>query len=67
MSDELMPCPFCGGEATYQPFGVVPWLLGRVICSCGAEIRQGRGESRHDVVRRWNASARVVEERRDDG
>lgn len=33
MSEELLPCPFCGGEAaTYEPFAKIFWF---VSCSNG--------------------------------
>lgn len=56
-SEQLKPCPFCGGEAVIQRFGAHPSLPFRIICSCGAEIRGGKGESVADGVERWNRRA----------
>ena len=56
MAEMLKPCPFCGGEAAIQRFGN-QGLPFRIICSCGAEIRGGKGESVADGVERWNSRA----------
>ena len=54
----LMPCPFCGGEATKQfGFNVSQNLKGRIICSCGAEIRQGRNATEQEIIEKWNTRA----------
>lgn len=57
MDETLKPCPLCGGEAVIQRFGAHPSLPFRIICSCGAEIRGGKGESVADAVERWNRRA----------
>ena len=56
MAETIGPCPFCGGEAVIQRFGN-QGLPFRIICSCGAEIRGGKGESVADGIERWNRRA----------
>jgi hypothetical protein len=51
---ELLPCPICGSEPEYQAFNVSDNCHGRIICACGLEIRQGRGETRDDITIIWN-------------
>lgn len=54
----LTPCPFCGGEPSKQfGFNVSANLKGRIICSCGAEIRQGRNDTEEQVIEAWNTRA----------
>ena len=49
---ELLPCPFCGGEAVLQKFNVsVP---GHIICACGAEMRGYRGQPLSELIEAWN-------------
>lgn len=52
---ELLPCPFCGNEPERQHFNISPHLQGRIICSCGAEMRQGRNQTSAELVAAWNA------------
>ena len=62
MSDELRPCPFCGGEAEYRHVGGIrhPWsdvqlgaLAITVNCTrCGATIPSGTVQS--TVADAWN-------------
>lgn len=47
MSDELKPCPFCGGEAG--------WVSGSIHCSsCGVSMRGTFGPAA-ETNKRWNA------------
>lgn len=55
--DRLLPCPFCGGEPNEQHFNVTPNLPGRLICSCGAEMRQGRNQTSAELIAAWNTRA----------
>jgi hypothetical protein len=57
VSDELMPCPICGGKPDFQRFGVTPNVRGRIICKCGLEIRQGANETEDDLRIIWNTRA----------
>ena len=49
----LKPCPHCGGEVIYQKFNVT--IPGRIICSCGAEMRQGKNQTAPELFEKWNA------------
>lgn len=55
--DRLLPCPFCGSEPECQHFNISPHLPGRIICSCGAEMRQGRNQNSAELVAAWNTRA----------
>lgn len=52
--DTLKPCPICGGEPEFQHFNIVPNVRGRIICSCGLEIRQGANDTEDDLRIIWN-------------
>lgn len=52
-SDGLRPCPFCGGLPDYQVFNAFT-LPGRLICACGAEMRQGRHQTTAELFEAWN-------------
>lgn len=52
---ELLPCPFCGGEAVLQKFNVS--IPGRIICACSAEMRGYRGQPLSELIAAWNARA----------
>ena len=56
MSDEmtLLPCPFCGGQPDFQRFNITPNVQGRIICSCGIELRQGKNDTEDDMRIIWN-------------
>ena len=56
MSDELKPCPFCGGEARLQEFDDGS---GGVLCSeCGfmplTHASYGRNKSKQKAIAEWN-------------
>lgn len=61
MSDELKPCPFCGGEASMQRFNAST-TPARIICQCGIELRAAKGQSVEGIVEQWNARAAVTDE-----
>ena len=48
--DGLLPCPFCGGEATVG-LGLKHGKPFSIRCRCGAIIY---GVSREDAVKKWN-------------
>lgn len=50
-------CPICGGEPEFQHFNITPNVRGRIICSCGLEIRQGANETEDDLRIIWNTRA----------
>lgn len=61
MSDELKPCPFCGGEAvleidhdTIQPDAPIDWK--RVRCN-NCNIRTTWRKSEADAIEAWNRRA----------
>ena len=54
---ELLPCPICGGQPEFQHFNITPNVRGRIICSCGLEIRQGANETEDDLRIIWNTRA----------
>lgn len=54
---ELLPCPICGGDPVFQKFNVTPNVRGRIICSCGLEIRQGANDTEDDLRIIWNTRA----------
>jgi hypothetical protein len=62
MSDELKPCPFCGGDATEGlvfvtevPNGDMGWVG---CVPCGVFVNYKHGESgRRAAMRRWNSYA----------
>ena len=51
---ELLPCPFCGGQPDFQHFNITPNVKGRIICSCGIELRQGEYDTEDDLRIIWN-------------
>ena len=72
-SDELKPCPFCGGAVEMHYTGSSDW---EVVCKgdCQVETRfwisapkfgYGAGET-NEAVRRWNARAPVSEQGRSE-
>ena len=56
-SHTLLPCPFCGNEPERQHFNISPHLQGRIICSCGAEMRHGRNQTSAELLEAWNRRA----------
>ncbi|WP_217951943.1 Lar family restriction alleviation protein [Adlercreutzia caecimuris] len=61
MSDELKPCPFCGGDASMQRFNAST-TPARIICKCGIELRAVKGQSVESIVEQWNTRAAVTDE-----
>ena len=51
---ELLPCPICGGQPDFQHFNITPNVQGRIICSCGIELRQGKNDTDDDMRVIWN-------------
>ena len=51
---ELLPCPICGGQPDFQHFNITPNVQGRIICSCGIELRQGKNDTEDDMRIIWN-------------
>ena len=55
--EALKRCPICGGEPEFQHFNIMPNVRGRIICSCGLEIRQGANDTEDDLRIIWNTRA----------
>lgn len=53
-SKTLLPCPICGGQPEFQHFNISPNVRGRIICSCGLELRQGKNDTEDDMRIIWN-------------
>ena len=53
MSEELKPCPLCGGEAHLER-GAVLWA---VVCGCASHVFYGCEQSKERTVRAWNTRA----------
>lgn len=51
MSEELKPCPFCGGKAIYREFRGKTLKVYCVKCKCGV-IRTGK--SKDNAIMLWN-------------
>lgn len=55
MSDELRPCPFCGGEAEFETYGGTACAVTCRKCRCGTPtVRLNDGER---AVEAWNRRA----------
>ena len=48
----LLPCPFCGGEAT--PYASAWWEYGVGCSQCHACVEPGLSDKRDEVIARWN-------------
>lgn len=68
MSDELKPCPFCGGEATFAAHATAEEMDYGIICrtmaviGCDACEFCMSGETDEEAVAAWNARAAVTDE-----
>lgn len=68
MSDELKPCPFCGGEATFAAHATAEEMDYGIICrtmaviGCDACEFCMSGETDEETVAKWNARAAVTDE-----
>lgn len=60
MTEKLLPCPFCGGEASMQRFNAST-TPARIICQCGIELRAAKGQSVEGIVEQWNTRAAVTD------
>lgn len=55
MSDELLPCPFCGGEAEFETYGGTACAVTCRKCRCGTPtVSLNDGERAVEV---WNRRA----------
>lgn len=60
---ELLPCPFCGGEARLSKDAFGNTILEWVYCmSCGAQC--GNGYTEAEAIAAWNTRAERVGERK---
>lgn len=68
MSNELKPCPFCGGEATFAAHATAEEMDYGIICrtmaviGCDACEFCMSGETDEETVAKWNARAAVTDE-----
>lgn len=51
MSEELKPCPFCGGKAMYHEFKGIYITFYSVRCKCGASRT---GKTKDNTIMLWN-------------
>ncbi len=52
MTNELKPCPFCGGEAMKRVRSPTTCYIECAMCECGTKY-----EADHDAARTWNRRA----------
>lgn len=66
MTNELKPCPFCGGEAEFYPAACIEqgWYIATVQCvSCAAQVCSKPGldrteqEANDSAIKAWNTRA----------
>lgn len=66
MTNELKPCPFCGGEAEFYPAACIEqgWYIATVQCvSCAAQVCSKHGldrteqEANESAIEAWNTRA----------
>lgn len=68
MSDELKPCPFCGGEATFAAHATAEEMDYGIICrtmaviGCDACEFCMSEETDEEAMTAWNARAAVTDE-----
>ncbi|MBR5874833.1 MAG: Lar family restriction alleviation protein [Oscillospiraceae bacterium] len=56
---ELLPCPFCGGEAEMFPMNIKPQYGYWVVCSnCGAE--QPQYKTKEESIKAWNTRTNTI-------
>ena len=53
MSEELKPCPFCGGKGCQESYEENGWIIFYVECeSCGASTSSG--SEFDEAIEKWN-------------
>lgn len=58
MSEELLPCPFCGGRAEYKTTGMIGYVQCQECLARTDTVYSWRDESwKEDVAREWNTRA----------
>lgn len=51
---EMLPCPLCGRQPDYQHFNISQNTRGRIICTCGLGLTQGRNDTEDGTILKWN-------------
>lgn len=51
---EMLPCPLCGRQPDYQHFNISQNMRGRIICTCGLGLTQGRNDTEDGTILKWN-------------
>ena len=60
MTDELKPCPFCGGEAEVRKFTETKFFVQCFFVQCKSCLIGTTFKSEHEAVKVWNRRYTVL-------